>query len=130
MLDHEFTTTTMITKVDNTKRLVYGIVLEPDTVDAQFDLVPMQVVEDAAHDFLAKFNKASQLGVMHTLFGELGISLVQSYIAPVDFELNGVQVKVGTWVMVVKVFDDALWERIQNGEITGFSIGGVATVPA
>lgn len=119
-----------LNKVDTAKRLVTGIVLEPDVVDSQGDTVPAEVIEKSAHDFLAEYNKMSQLGLMHVMFGELGISLVESYIAPVDFELNGVAVKKGTWVMTTKIHDDVLWGKIQNGEITGYSVGGTATVRA
>jgi DNA adenine methylase len=54
------------------------------------------------------------------------VKLLESYLAPADFELNGQQVKQGTWMMAVKVLDDALWQAVKSGELTGFSIGGSA----
>lgn len=71
--------------------------------------------------------------MQHTLFGDLGIELVESYIAPQDLDLDGLLtgqdiIRKGSWVMAVHVTDDDLWQQVKDGEITGFSIGGVATV--
>lgn len=122
-----------IRKVSEEKRLVYGIVLEPgapDNTDAHKDWVSAAVIEKAAHAFLARYHRQSQLGLQHKMFGEIGVALAECYIAPVDFEMNGEPVSKGSWVMVTKVEDDALWEKVLKGEFTGYSIGGVATVAA
>ncbi len=129
-MDHDVKINIPIAKVDQAKRLVTGIVLEPDSIDSQNDTVSADVIEVSAHDFLAKYNKMTQMGLMHTIFGQIGVSLVESYVAPVDFELNGKPVKKGSWIMTTKIHDDQLWNKVQNGEITGYSIGGVATLPA
>lgn len=118
----------VITKVDSEKRLVYGIVLEPDEVDAHNDTIGEEVIEEAAHAFLANYNRETQLGLMHRLFGNIGVALAQSYIAPSDLKMGGQDVKRGSWLMVVKVIDDNVWKKIKAGEITGFSIGGLATM--
>jgi len=104
------------------------VVLEPDEVDAQKDTVDVEAIERAAYRFLANYNRATQLGVLHTIFGENGIDLVESWTAKTDFKLGKEMVKKGTWLMSVKVLDDVLWKKVKKGEITGFSIGGVATV--
>ena len=125
--------TVPIRKVDTERRLVYGIVLEPgspENTDAHKDWVSAPVIETTSHAFLSRYHRQSQLGVQHTVFGEIGVDLVESYIAPVDFEMGGEPVSKGTWVMVTKVVDDALWEDVKAGKITGYSIGGVATVAA
>lgn len=109
------------------KRLVYGIVLQPEVVDAQDDVISELEIETAAHAWLAGYNRENELGLMHKVFGDLGIELVQSYIAPVAFELGGKHVRKGTWIIVVRVVDDELWKLVKSGELTGFSIGGVAT---
>lgn len=130
MHTHTFKIDLPINKVDSDKRLVTGVVLEPDTVDSQGDIVSAEVIEEAAHNFLSRYNQQTQLGIMHSVFGKLGIELVESYIAPVDFALNGVDVKKGTWIITTKILDDALWEKVKKGEITGYSVGGTATVAA
>jgi hypothetical protein len=49
--------------------------------------------------------------------------IVESYIAPADFELNGEQVKKGTWLMGV-ILSPEKFEEVQKGALTGFSMGG------
>jgi len=120
--------TVPLIKVDNEKRLVTGVVLEPDEVDAHGDFEKVDTIQRAAHKFLAEFNRRTKLGIQHSIFGEIGVDLVESFIAPVDMTFGAEVVKAGSWVMVVKILDDLLWQSIKAGAITGFSIGGVATV--
>jgi site-specific DNA-adenine methylase len=118
------------------KRLVTGIVLEPDQVDAQQDWEKEETIEKAAHDFLMKYNKSpnedgTKLGLMHQSFGDIGIELVESWVAPIAFNLGNRaerHVKKGSWLMTVHVSSDKTWRDVKDGKITGFSIGGVATV--
>lgn len=117
-----------IMKVDEAKREITGIVLEPDEVDAQNDTIGEEVITQAAHHFLADYNRATQMGLMHRLFGGIGVELYESWIAREDSELEGQKVKKGSWLMTVHVLSDQLWERVQRKEITGFSIGGSATL--
>lgn len=117
-----------ILKKSEEKRLVTGIILEPETVDGQGDVIGGEVIEAAAHDFLAKYNRETQMGILHKMFGEIGVEMVESWIAPMNMELGGEKVKEGTWVMTCRVLDDLVWSKIKNGDITGFSIGGTALV--
>ncbi len=114
------------------KQLVYGVVLEPNTLDSQDDYMLPHHVEKAAHGYLARVirGKASVAKLQHRAqgFKKTVPSLVpvESYIAPVDFALSSSeQVRAGSWVMVMKVEDDALWQDFLDGKYTGFSIGGV-----
>jgi DNA adenine methylase len=109
-------------KVQVEKRIVTGIVLEPERVDLQGDIYDADTIEESAHNFL---KDVRQMGVMHKQFGK-DLHVVESYIAPVDFELEGKKIKKGTWLLAAKVMDDAIWNAIKNKEITGFSIGAVA----
>ncbi|KXH75416.1 MAG: hypothetical protein AM326_03430 [Candidatus Thorarchaeota archaeon SMTZ-45] len=117
-----------IAKVDKEKHLVTGIVLEPNEVDAQGDIIDAGAIERAAHKFLAKYNSETRLGLLHKIFGENGVELVESWVSPLDFKLGGQNVKKGTWLMTTHVVDSVLWKKVKSGEITGFSIGGMATV--
>lgn len=117
-----------IMKVEKEKHLVTGIVLEPDTVDAQGDTIDAEAIERAAHNFLAKYNRETQMGLLHRMFGEIGVELVESYLAPVELKMGGQKMSPGTWIMTARVRDDKLWQRVKDGDITGFSIGGVAAV--
>jgi len=65
------------------------------------------------------------LGYMHSLWSDGIGDIVENYIAPVDMVINGEPIKKGTWLMGV-VWSPEYYEKIQKGEITGYSLGGVA----
>jgi 2'-5' RNA ligase len=117
-----------IAKAEGEQRLVYGIVLEPDEVDAQNDTIRAEGIQKTAHNFLAKYNRESEMGYMHQRLGDIGVDLVESYIAPMDFTIGEESVKKGSWLITVKVHDDKLWADVKSGRLTGFSIGGIATI--
>jgi site-specific DNA-adenine methylase len=110
------------------KRLVTGIALEPNETDAQGDWIKAEAIEKTAHDFLRNYNKTTGMGLMHKAFGDIGIELVESSIAPFDYKVGVKPVKKGSWVVTVHVSSDKRWEEVKNGTLTGFSVGGLATV--
>jgi hypothetical protein len=126
--DYDVSISFPIAKADAEQRIVMGVVLEPNVVDAHNDFETPEAIERAAHDFLSKYNRSTQMGVMHKMFGQVGLDLIESYIAPQDLTLGSEPVKKGSWVMAVKVVDDALWAKVKGGQLTGFSIGGKARV--
>lgn len=110
-----------ILKADQEQQLVYGVILEPETFDAHGDKVSTEEIQQAAHEYLVK---SRIIGRQHS--EQANAQLVESNIAPVDYELNSAPVKQGSWVGVVKVLDSKLWADIKDGKVTGFSIGGLA----
>lgn len=110
------------------KQIVYGIVLEPETVDSQGDIYSAEEVESAAHKYMEDFQNA---GHMHQTLINQSAVVCESYLAPVDFTMGDEPVKKGTWVLAMHILNDALWGQIKDGTLTGFSIGGYAQrVPA
>lgn len=105
------------------ERVVYGIVLEPDGVDAQNDTISADEIYQAAHKFMEDYGN---VGLQHQTFINGKARILQSYIAPVDFALGDQLVKKGTWLMAMRVIDDDIWTAVKSGVITGFSIGGSA----
>lgn len=65
------------------------------------------------------------LGVQHTNWSDDIGEIVESYVAPSNFEIEGQSVKKGTWLMGV-VWSQENWDRIECGELTGLSLGGTA----
>lgn len=128
--DPQTLTVKFIRKADDPKfldsmdeqRTVFGIVLEPETVDAQRDIYSADEIEKTAERFLEQYQ---QFGLMHQSILP-SILPLQSYIAPVDFTLNGQEIKKGTWLLKVRVLDDGVWGDVKSGRLTGFSIGGSA----
>jgi DNA adenine methylase len=105
------------------ERYVLGIVLEPETVDAQKDIYSAAEIREAAHRFMEEYRN---LGVMHRELANDRVKILESYLAPAEFELDGTRVKKGTWLLAARVLDDELWRQIKAGEISAWSIGGSA----
>lgn len=121
-----------ITKGQAMKQLVYGVVLEPNSFDSQDDFMLPHHVERSAHNYLKKAvqGKSSVVKLQHRKQGffrnKPSICPVESFIAPVDFAVEGLDemVKKGSWVMCMHVEDPELWQDFLDGKYTGFSVGG------
>ena len=105
------------------ERIVYGIVLEPDEVDAQNDTIDAEEIRKACHLFMEEHGT---LGLQHKEAINGKVKLLENYIAPVSFKVAGEKVKKGTWLMMWRIVDDELWAAVKTDDITGFSIGGHA----
>jgi site-specific DNA-adenine methylase len=105
------------------ERYVLGVVLEPETIDAQDDIYSAAEVRDAAHGFMQQYRN---VGLMHRGLVNDQVKILESYLAPVSFQLDGADVRKGTWLLAIRVLADDLWSAIKAGEITGLSIGGSA----
>lgn len=111
-----------ILKADSESHYVTGIVYEPMTEDTDGEFMTAEEIRKAAYYYAKNFELVD---IQHSFEPEKSCSVVESWIAKADFSLGGEQVKEGTWLMTVEVVNDELWEKIQKGEITGFSMGGV-----
>jgi DNA adenine methylase len=105
------------------ERYVMGIVLEPDVVDAQGDTYSAEEIRGAAHKFMEDFGG---LGLMHRMRVNGQVKVLESFLAPTSFKVGEREVKKGTWLLAVRILADELWERVRDGDLTGFSIGGSA----
>lgn len=113
----------LICKEEDEQKLVYGVVYEPNVVDAHGDFMTADEIEKAAHGFLKDYR---QIDKQHDFQSGVG-EVVESYVAPADMELGGQTVTKGTWLLVTKATDE-VWESIKSGEITGYSFAGTAEV--
>jgi Putative phage serine protease XkdF len=104
------------------EQIVYGIVYEPDTVDAQGDQASAEEIWKAAHLFM---EKAQSFKVQHK--GKpAGVKVLESYIAPQDLTIADRKVKKGSWIICAKVLDKDIWQAVKDGKLTGFSMAGYA----
>jgi hypothetical protein len=103
--------------MDEDKRLVYGIVLEPNEVDYHEDTITADEIEKAAHGYA---NKPMVIGDGHVKRAKA--YPVETFIYNPEVLEN---VKPGSWVMAIKVKSDTIWEGIKQGDYTGFSIGAM-----
>lgn len=105
------------------ERFVYGVVLEPEVRDSQKDIYSEEEVRKAAHNFMQEYRN---LGLMHQSLVNKKVKILESFLAPDGFKVGKESVKKGTWMMGVRVLDDALWKDVKAEKLTGFSIGGSA----
>ena len=105
------------------ERYVLGVVLEPDVIDSQGDTYSESEVRAAAHKFMEFYG---HMGLMHREIVDGDIRILESYVSPSDFIVEGQQVKKGTWLMGARIVSEKLWKGVKNGEFTGWSIGGSA----
>lgn len=119
---------------DADKRLIVGPALVPDQ--------PIYRRSEDGEEYYVYFSKstirrASELYLIHgnqknaTLEHEQnvkGLSLVESWIVEGSEDkskLYGMDVPNGTWMVTMRVDNDAIWEKfVKTGEVKGFSIEG------
>jgi division protein CdvB (Snf7/Vps24/ESCRT-III family) len=113
----------IITKQDDNpeKKLLYGVVYEPDFEDTDGDYMTSDEIEKTAHEFLQYYRN---IDTEHNLLAGAG-AVVESYIAPVDFIIGKEKIKAGSWVLVSRASDEN-WEAWKKGEITGYSMFGIS----
>lgn len=113
-----------IASVDEEKRVVYGVVIEPEVEDADGNWATEDEILDAAHRFAL-----NGMVLKHEHSQEIQDSLVvETYIAPVDMQIGDETVKSGTWIIGTKVFSDERWNMVKSGQYTGYSLGGRAKI--
>lgn len=116
-----------ITKANAEEQTITGVVLVPEVVDAQGDIISSEVIRKAAHNFLAGYNSTTKLGLMHKDFRPQ-FELYESYIVPIDTVVGKEIVTAGSWIIVIHVLEKKVWDQVKSGKLTGFSIGGKAKV--
>lgn len=117
-----FTTYGRIIKADAESHYVTGIVYEPLEEDSHGNFMTEEEITKAAYWFAKNGDKVD---LQHSFEPLDGATVVENWIAKADFEIDGEAVKKGTWLMTVEVADESVWEGIEKGDITGFSMGGL-----
>jgi hypothetical protein len=118
----------VIKNVDEEQRIVSGPVLIPEEVDKQGDIVSALEIEKAAHDYMKNYQ---HINIMHnSSYKDLADELVPIESAVLKSDLDyygtGEVLKKGTWILDVYVGNDKIWGLIKKGELTGYSIEGLA----
>lgn len=114
-----------VLKVNEERREVSGwaSVVSVDgvpVVDRQGDVVEMDELRKAAHDFVSK-SRAGK--VMHQ--GEQRSDIVQSVIIDDDFaKAHGITHGKRGWWITMAINHDRTWELAKSGRLPAFSIGG------
>lgn len=127
--DAEWMTEVEFLAKDDSKRIVYGVVLTPEVRDSQGDILSKEEIERTAHKFLTDYRA---MDVQHSDITKMDdgrpvAEPVESFIAPADMTFHGPPVREGAWVLGARVNDDVAWGEVQKGERTGFSVAGTGT---
>lgn len=117
-----FTTYGRIVKADAESHFVTGIVYEPMEEDSHGNYMTEEEILKAAYWFAKNGN---MVDLQHSFEPLEKAQVVESWVAKADFELDGETIKKGTWLMTVEISDEEVWQGIEKGEITGFSMGGI-----
>jgi hypothetical protein len=104
---------------------VLGPLMIPDQFDNQGDIASPEVIERAAHAFI---EDSQQGGAMHKIrLKKRDCTLVESYIVrSKNYEIDGVAVPEGTWMVGWNVYAPELQAAIKAGRFKGFSVGANA----
>ncbi len=116
-----FTTNCKIVKADKDNHYVTGVVYEPMTEDAHGNYMTEAEITKAAYWFAKNGN---QCDIQHNFEKLENSAVVESYVTKCDVEIEGQPIKKGTWMMTVEIDNDT-FEKVEKGELTGFSMGGV-----
>lgn len=119
------------------ERFVLSLVLEPNDgqgeaplkPDTQNDIYSEAEVRKACHGWM---ENNGQVDLLHSweALSRGQVRVLESYLAPVGFPLGeGAQkydIVKGSWLLALRVVDDALWTAVKSGELGAFSVGGSA----
>lgn len=112
-------------KSDTKLQIAYGEVYLPNIPDSDGDFMTPEEIQKTAHQFLAN-QKGLNIDIEHD--GNLiGAQVVESFIARKSDDTF----VDGSWVVGVHINDAKVWEAVEKGDLSGFSMQGMAThVPA
>lgn len=118
----QFSTYSKILKVDAATHYITGIVYEPMTEDAHGNFMTEDEIRKAAYWFAKNGDKVD---LQHSFETADGLTVVENYVAPCDLTIGDTTVRKGTWLLTVECSNETVWQSVQKGELTGFSMGGV-----
>jgi hypothetical protein len=103
------------------EQIVTGAALIPDNPDKEGDVVDAENVKHVAYDYLATHQKVDENHDRRAREHDV----VESYVAPQEIEIGDDTVPEGTWIVSVRLGDEA-WQKVEKGLYTGFSVDGMA----
>lgn len=115
-----------IVKIVKAQQKVGGIVYEPDEIDTQGDYTDEAEIEKAMHRFMEKYaTDTKRIRINHE--GKRYFFPVLESFQPEEDTIKGDKpLKKGSWWLMLKVTNKAIWDKIERGELAGFSMGGTS----
>lgn len=108
-------------KVEEEKRLVTGIVVEPEVEDTYGDVISVEEIEKAMIRFM---EGGPEIRVEHDPDFRPKVAIIENWIEREGRAVGEQFIKAGTWLMTTKVLDDEVWEMIKDGRLNGYSFRG------
>jgi hypothetical protein len=100
---------------DGEYHYAFGEVYAPLQIDSDGEAMTAEEIQKLAHEFIAR-GLVDAIDLEHSKKAS-GVVVVEFFIArPGDPDYSE-----GAWVLGVRIQDDEIWEKIQAGEINGFS---------
>lgn len=113
--------TVPILKMDEEKRMVYGVVYSPNEEDAHGDFMTKEEIEKASYNFM-KARRTTNIDKQHDYEADEGF-VAESWLIRKNDPLFPDEPE-GAWAVGIKVENDETWQQVKDGEITGISMGG------
>jgi len=122
--------------ISDERRVLMGVALIPDKPIYRNDpemgeyniVFSADTIEKAAYDFIRNGNSNNSTIEHEIDLGSDKVSVVESWIIEdTDKDKSrkyGFDEPVGSWMVTMKIHDDAVWAMAKAGEIQGFSIDG------
>ncbi len=117
----QFSTYGKILKADQKTHYITGLVYEPMTEDAHGNYMTEDEIRKAAYWFAKNGDKVD---LQHSFESADGLTVVENYVAPCDMTIGDSAITKGSWVITVECANDDVWQAVQKGKLTGFSMGG------
>lgn len=116
-----------ILKLNPDLQLVYGWASVTshdgvDVVDKQGDIITVDDLRSAAHEYLSKSRKGGHMHINGRVVGEV----VESIIVDDAFRkaMRAPEHGPKGWWIALKVTDPDVWQQVKLGKLAAFSIGG------
>lgn len=118
------TTVAIFAKTDE-RQIAYGVAYPAKPLgwsDTQGDWIQPAEIELMAHNYMLK---SRQYDINHARLASYDeAQIVESYIAPADFTLNGHAITKGSWIVATYFPRPEAWAAVKAGKIQAYSIKG------
>ena len=115
-----------IVKIGEAQQVIGGIVYEPNEIDTQGDFTDEKEIEKAMYRFMEKYATDTKRIRINHGGKRYFFPILESFQPEVDTIKGDKPLKKGSWWLMLKVTNKAIWDKIVSGELAGFSMGGVA----
>lgn len=110
-------------KIDLEKKLVTGPVIIANEADAEDDRITPEEIERVMHTYMRKYRNVEYAHTLKNIATPVECYQLQSDInvTPLYSE-DPITIPAGSWIMTSYIEEDQVLQKIQNGELQGYSV--------